>query len=366
MFTTEDETKVSWLFRFLVANKREYAIYGAGKYARQMLHRLRELNVPLPGLIVDDNPSEGALEGIPVVATGQFKPAGKIEIVLGTDTHQASMRQRLGKLFGANLNLIDIATVPALPPIPDIRKLVAQEVDNYRRLASLQNKHKGERIFVIGNGPSLKITDLDRLKNERTFGTNRIYLAFDQTAWRPSYYYADHVEVALDETEQINSIGDQTVKLFPFRIRKGCARIRNPIFFEGIWDVFEPNRPRFSTDPFAGLYWGSTVIYFMLQLAGYMGFSEIYLIGLDCSFNYPAEYQAGDKKFTIAEETRHNHFIENYVPIGAQTFPANVHRHFLAFEAAREEFERLGVKIRNATRGGKLEVFERVNFDDLF
>jgi hypothetical protein len=46
------------------------------------------------------------------------------------------------------------------------------------RLAALKDAHRGERCFLIGNGPSLKQTDLSLLKNEFTIGTNRIYLAF--------------------------------------------------------------------------------------------------------------------------------------------------------------------------------------------
>jgi len=39
-----------------------------------------------------------------------------------------------------------------------------------RRLTALKDIHKGERIVIIGNGPSLRQTDLSRLKNEFTFG----------------------------------------------------------------------------------------------------------------------------------------------------------------------------------------------------
>ena len=39
---------------------------------------------------------------------------------------------------------------------------------------------------------------------------------------------------------------------------------------------------------------------------------------------------------------------------------------FSAYEVAKENAEKKGIKIYNATRGGKLEVFERVDFDSLF
>src|SRR5699024_7865108 len=59
---------------------------------------------------------------------------------------------------------------------------------NRARIEALRNCHKGERCFIIGNGPSLRAEDLDKLKNEITFACNRINLIFDQTDWRPTYY----------------------------------------------------------------------------------------------------------------------------------------------------------------------------------
>ncbi len=56
------------------------------------------------------------------------------------------------------------------------------------RTAALRDCHRGRRGFIVGNGPSLRMEDLDRLQSEISFGSNKIYLAFDKTAWRPTYY----------------------------------------------------------------------------------------------------------------------------------------------------------------------------------
>ena len=48
------------------------------------------------------------------------------------------------------------------------------------QLRTLKDSHQGQRCFIMGNGPSLAKTDLSKLKNEFTFGMNRIYLAFPQ------------------------------------------------------------------------------------------------------------------------------------------------------------------------------------------
>ena len=48
------------------------------------------------------------------------------------------------------------------------------------RMLALKDTHRGQRCFIIGNGPSLKNTDLALLENEVTFGLNRIYLLFSK------------------------------------------------------------------------------------------------------------------------------------------------------------------------------------------
>src|SRR5512136_2754506 len=57
-----------------------------------------------------------------------------------------------------------------------------------RRLAEFKDRHRGQRCFVIGNGPSLKQTDLTKLRNEVTYGMNRIYLAFPELGFGTTYY----------------------------------------------------------------------------------------------------------------------------------------------------------------------------------
>ena len=60
--------------------------------------------------------------------------------------------------------------------------------ESLRRLAELKDIHKGKRGFIIGNGPSLKQTDLSRLKDEITFGLNRIYMMFPQLGFGTTYF----------------------------------------------------------------------------------------------------------------------------------------------------------------------------------
>jgi hypothetical protein len=55
-------------------------------------------------------------------------------------------------------------------------------------LAGLKDAYRGKRCFIIGNGPSLKRTDLTKLQGEYTFGMNRIYLLFPELGFTTTFF----------------------------------------------------------------------------------------------------------------------------------------------------------------------------------
>ena len=74
-------------------------------------------------------------------------------------------------------------------------------------LNKYKNIHKGERCFIIGNGPSLNKTDVSKLKNEYCFGMNRIYLAFPEWGFETSYFVSINnlvIEQCAEEIAQLH------------------------------------------------------------------------------------------------------------------------------------------------------------------
>ena len=110
-------------------------------------------------------------------------------------------------------------------------------------------------------------------------------------------------------------------------------------------DTPEDYEYNFSDDLFLEVCDGNTVTYICLELAVYMGFKEIYLLGVDCDYSGKKQHviDTGDVVLNNPE----SRMIE-------------------AYKKAKEYADSHGIKIYNATRGGKLEVFERVDFDSLF
>lgn len=236
---------------------------------------------------------------------------------------------------------------------------------NDRKLLKLKTIHEGKRCFIIGNGPSLLIKDLDRLKNEITFASNKIYLAFDQTDWRPTYYAAEDQFILGNNFEDISNLKG-FLRFFPRRYGNEAPFIKDGIYFRRrVSKTFDPGEPGFGLSPIIYFYWGHTITYILIQFANYMGIKEIYLLGIDFDYKVPKEFEKGDDPYIVGDNLL-NHFHPNYLQTGVKVRPPNLHLHALSYKCAKRKFIELGGKIYNATRGGKLEIFPRVDFDTLF
>lgn len=239
---------------------------------------------------------------------------------------------------------------------------IRRKVDT-QKLRRLKNTKIGKRCFIVGNGPSLNIADLERIKNEDSFAVNRIYKIFAQTNWRPTFYCSQDTSV-LDEIEgDIKNILDECEGVFLnsyiARNKKNIVKRNNLYYFYLNTERYYPQLPRFSQNVCRQIFEGFTVAYASIQLAVYMGYSEIYLIGTDHSYNVNKKQDGSIEK---------NDGTTNYMKglEGKLGFPPQLENSTLAFRKANQICKEKGIIIKNATRGGKLEEFERVDFDDLF
>ena len=80
-----------------------------------------------------------------------------------------------------------------------------------RKLAAFKNIHKGKIGFLIGNGPSVRVQDLEKLKNRVTFCCNRFYMAYETMEFRPTYTLASDLQTLEDFGEEIVNKSEGTV-----------------------------------------------------------------------------------------------------------------------------------------------------------
>lgn len=222
-------------------------------------------------------------------------------------------------------------------------------------MESIKNSHKGERCFIIGNGPSLTAEDLDRIKDEFCFGVNRIYHIFENTAWRPKAYVCIDMDVIGDERENIKEVQSEYkfINLNAKRQMGNVDKNTHFIYIKGKFKIDRHGTAQKTVNEDMSKYISMTdnVTGICLQLAFYMGFSEIYLLGND--FNYP-------KTGKDSANSEQNYFKGMK---GKTKVDFNFEANSTSFKTLRSYAENHGIKIFNATRGGHLEIFERVDFD---
>lgn len=219
-------------------------------------------------------------------------------------------------------------------------------------IEALHNTHKGERCFIVATGPSLRFEDLETLRRNKEicFSMNSIYEAFGETRWRPDYFLVDDCSMLRDESIDWDAI-DVPNKMMGDTSEEFWNKKKHDKYlkYHQIYEMCQDRLPHFTDDFSTRTYLGYTVTYTCIQLAAYMGFSKIYLLGVD--FSYANERNA-----------TYGHFYkeEKKEAVGYTKEVLN------AYKATRKYADEHGIQVINATRGGKLEVFERVDFDSLF
>jgi hypothetical protein len=234
---------------------------------------------------------------------------------------------------------------------------------NEKKIRSFKNIHQGKRCFIIGNGPSLNKVDLTKLKDEITFGVNGIYLNYDKMGFYPTYYVIEDYLIAEDRSEEINSL-ENSFKFIPSYLDYTLKINNKSVIFNAYINYRElPFKPQFSENCARKICVGGSVSYMCLQLANYMGFKEIYLIGFD--HNYPKLDQGNDSVITNLTKDE-NHFTPGYYRKGERLHDPNVERMEAGYLTANKFLTKNGINVFNLTPGGHLEVFERMNYNDLF
>lgn len=230
--------------------------------------------------------------------------------------------------------------------------------ENKDRIRNFKDIHKGQRCFIVANGPSLRRTNLDRLSNEVSFGLNRIYLQFPETGYRPTYYAAMNELVLEQFSGEISGL----------KLPRFLNWNRRSLFDTGDRSIIYLKsrmviRDSFQHDLTRPLVVGGTVTFVALQLAYYMGFHTVILVGLDHQYN---EKGAPSGTETRTAERDESHFHPGYFPKGIKWQLPDLVRSEVDFQIARDAFEADGRVILDATIGGKCPVFNKVDFSSLF
>jgi len=226
---------------------------------------------------------------------------------------------------------------------------------NRRRLQAYQDRHQGQRCFIIGNGPSLRNTDLSRLRGEATFGLNRIYLLFPELGFPTSYLVSVNDLVLEQCASEMSALS--LPKFVTWRARHWLSQAPNTLFLDT--DFTGPED--FAADARGRVFEGFTVTYVALQLAFYMGFTQAILVGVDHNFQTQGPANAA----ITSQGDDPNHFSPQYFGKGFKWQLPDLVGSERAYTLARQAYESAGRQVLDATVGGKLTIFPKVDYNAL-
>jgi uncharacterized Rossmann fold enzyme len=246
-------------------------------------------------------------------------------------------------------------------------------------MKGLKDKYKGERVFVIGNGPSLKDINMSLLKDEFTFSFNRAYIAYNDWGFYPSFYMCvDEVVLPDNKKEIIDLINKKETKktlfFFPHKA-KNILINKNRVFYFGAKSFindFNENIQKWAVLQNVGAT--------SMQIAVYLGFKTIILLGCDCNYVEKPDSVIIDRKesrrvgWTAYESKKDddpNHFLPGYFGKGKKYSIPNAQNHLLGWNKIKKWIDIYNmvnsekIKILNASNISKITCFAKCDINDV-
>lgn len=215
---------------------------------------------------------------------------------------------------------------------------------NFLRMRSFKNKYKGKRCFIVGNAPSLEYIDISKLNTEYVFTTNRGYLLQKLGLNRSTFHVIEDQNFFDDFKYELNTTFFKTLFM--------RSNIQTKLYKHISYDYF--NSPTMDENVFQfncckPLYRGCSVALSTVQLAVYMGFTDIYFIGVDLYSNKDKLHFYDSEQGELARS--------NIMPIDKVK---------KGFKNAYNLLKSKNINIYNAGVGGDLNEIPRVEFDEVF
>jgi hypothetical protein len=239
----------------------------------------------------------------------------------------------------------------------------------------LRNKHRGQRCFIVGTGPSIARQDLSPLKNELTFGMNAFWQHDIVEEWQPTYYlladgiYFDGSPNSVNFLKGMRARVPDSTYFAPLKYRDSILQSELLPADHTYWLAFgqEFHDPGIKTDliDFTGIIPAPrSVSQLCIMAAIYMGCSPIYLLGLDHDW--------------LAHMGENRHFYKGHSgfeghpklrPVLADWgYRGNMESQLILW-TGYEKLQDIAIgencQIINVTDGGFLDVFERASYEEI-
>lgn len=152
-------------------------------------------------------------------------------------------------------------------------------------LKSYKNKHRGERCFILACGPSLLEVEPLKLAKEFKISVNHAIYRFPESQYSVIGDLKNGLEINTGDSVLFSSSEPQ--------------HIPGSIYMKDLGHL-----PGWSWDLEKGAYFGHTTSYLALQIASYLGFNPIYLVGLDLKDHKELTHFYGNREWQAKHARR--------------------------------------------------------------
>ena len=221
-------------------------------------------------------------------------------------------------------------------------------------VSRFKNLHAGQRCVIVCNGPSLNAMDLRFLRREVVFGMNKIHLGLDTFGFYPRYLVAVNTLVVEQSRAELAAMS-----CIKFVSTRAASHLPKDAFTYQLPIIGPPTM--FSTDIAQGVREGGTVTHVALQIAHFMGFSTVVIIGMDHRYSFDGKPH--QVKHLSGPDV--NHFSPLYFA-GKDWMNPDLLRSEKSYSAARRIFEAAGKRVVDATVDGACQVFAKADYKQVF
>lgn len=218
-----------------------------------------------------------------------------------------------------------------------------------------KNCHLGEDCFILGNGPSLNKVDLELLNDHYIFGTNKIYKIFDKVDLHLSYHLSVNPPM-IEQSRDVLEKGIGCPSFLSYSASKDVIADKTHIL-----RFYTKGAPWiFTGDLLHPITEGYTVTSVALQLAYFMGFKRVFLLGVDHNYIQNGKPNSIQQVNGIDP----NHFIADYVTGGQDWYLADLEASEISYKQALYAYKKDNREIFDCTIGGKLAIFPKLELSE--
>jgi len=266
------------------------------------------------------------------------------------------------------------------PSRAKLRRTTAVEPEILQRLqltqanATLKDRHKGERCFILATGPSIKKQSLRHLAGEHCIAMSNFFVHPDYALIKPRYHCIAPYHPPITEEGWQDWLNDAAARITPdtamlfgtkdhLRNTSGGFFQTRPTFFMDFGGTPQ-QLDAHGVDLARPLPHPQSATIMSLYAALYMGFEEIYLLG--CDHDWILHLNTSRHFYDESQHALNRNGYNEWSAGGLDGYFRDYLRLWSQYQSLQKIAERSNCRIVNATAGGLLDVFPRANFETLF